>query len=99
MKSIRYDGLPTEVGPLSRMLVAYALGHKRIKEVIDFVLQKLQVGPEALFSTLGRTAARGVETLVTAEMLPIWIAELANRIKGGELRIHNGEKWDPSTLA
>lgn len=97
VKSIRYDGLPTEVGPLSRMLVAYALGHKRIKEVIDFVLQKLQVGPEALFSTLGRTAARGVETLVTAEMLPIWIAELANRIKGGELRIHNGEKWDPST--
>ena len=97
VKAIRYDGLATEVGPLSRMLVAYALGHKRIKEVIDRVLKKLQVEPEALFSTLGRTAARGIETLVTAEMLPVWIDELATRMKGGDLRIHNGEKWDPST--
>lgn len=97
VKGIRYDGLSTEVGPLSRMLVAYALGHKRIKEVTDGVLKKLQVGPEALFSTLGRTAARGIETLVTAEMLPIWIDELAGKMKGGDLRIHSGEKWDPST--
>ncbi len=97
VKGIRYDGLPTEVGPLSRMLIAYASGHQRIKEVIDGVLKKLQVGPAALFSTLGRTAARGVETLVTAEMLPVWIDELISRIKGGDLVIHNGEKWEPST--
>jgi len=97
VKGIRYDGLPTEVGPLSRMLVAYASGHPRIKEVTDGVLKKLGAGPEALFSTLGRTAARGIETLVTAEMLPSWIGELAAKMKGGDLRIHNGEKWDPST--
>ena len=97
VKGIRYDGLPTEVGPLSRMLVAYASGHARIKEVIDGVLKKLNVGPEALFSTLGRTAARGIETLVTSEMMPVWIDELAARMKGGDLRIHDGEKWDPST--
>ena len=97
VKGIRYDGLPTEVGPLSRMLVAYASGHKRIKEVVDGVLAKLKVGPEALFSTLGRTAARGIETLVTAEMLPLWIEELAARIKSGDIKIHNGEKWEPSS--
>lgn len=97
VKGIRYDGLSTEVGPLSRMLVAYASGHKRIKEVVDMVLQKLGVGPAALFSTLGRTAARGIETLVTAEMLPVWIDEFAAKIKGGDLRIHSNEKWDPST--
>jgi len=97
VKGIRYDGLSTEVGPLSRMLIAYASGHKRIKEVVGMVLQKLGVGPAALFSTLGRTAARGIETLVTAEMLPVWIAELDATIKGGDLRIHNNEKWDPST--
>jgi [NiFe] hydrogenase large subunit/hydrogenase large subunit len=79
------------------MLIAYASGHKRIKEVVGMVLQKLGVGPAALFSTLGRTAARGIETLVTAEMLPVWIAELDAKIKGGDLRIHNNEKWDPST--
>jgi Ni,Fe-hydrogenase I large subunit len=67
------------------------------KEVTDGVLKKLQVGPEALFSTLGRTAARGIETLVTAEMLPVWIYELAARIKSGDFLIHSGEKWEPST--
>ena len=61
------------------------------------VLQKLGVGPTALFSTLGRTAARGIETLVVAEMLPAWINELAANMKKGDLRIHSGDKWDPST--
>jgi [NiFe] hydrogenase large subunit/hydrogenase large subunit len=97
VKGIRYDGLPTEVGPLSRMLIAYASGHKRVKEVVTMVLQKLGVGPEALISTLGRTAARGIETLVTAEMVPAWIDDLSAKIKGGDLRIHSGDRWDPST--
>jgi [NiFe] hydrogenase large subunit/hydrogenase large subunit len=97
VKGVQYDGLRTEVGPLSRMLVAYASGHKRIKEVVNMVLQKLGVGPAALFSTLGRTAARGIETLVTAEMLPVWIDEFAAKIKSGDLRIHSNDKWDPST--
>ncbi len=97
VKGIRYDGLSTEVGPLSRMLVAYASGHQRIKEVVNMVLQKLGVGPAALFSTLGRTAGRGIETLVTAEMLPTWIDELVGKIKSGDLQIHNNDKWDPSS--
>lgn len=97
VKGIRYNGLSSEVGPLSRMLIAYASGHKRVKEVVGLVLSKLGVGPAALFSTLGRTAARGIETLVTAEMLPVWIDDLAAKIKGGDIRIHNNEKWDPST--
>lgn len=97
LKAPRYEDLPMEVGPLSRMLVAYASGHKRVKEVIDSVLKKLEVGPAVLFSTLGRVAARGVETLITAEMLSVWIDELAANIKKGDLKIHNSEKWDPST--
>lgn len=97
LKAPRYEDMPMEVGPLARMLVAYASGHKRIKEVVDSVLKKLGVGAEALFSTLGRVAARGIETLVTAEMLPVWLNELAQNMKKGDLRIHNGEKWDPSS--
>ena len=97
LKSPRYEDMSMEVGPLARMLVAYASGHKRVKEVVDMVLKKLGVGPAALFSTLGRVAARGVETLVTAEMLSVWIHELAENMKRGDLRIHNGEKWEPST--
>jgi [NiFe] hydrogenase large subunit/hydrogenase large subunit len=97
LKSPRYEDRPMEVGPLARMLVAYASGHKRVQEVINSVLKTLGVGPEALFSTLGRVAARGVETLVTAEMLPVWLDQLTANMKKGDLRVHNGEKWDPST--
>ncbi len=96
LKAPRYDDKPMEVGPLARMLVAYASGHKRVKEVIDSVLKKLGVGPAALFSTLGRIAARGVETLVTAEQIPVWIDQLAANMKKGDLKIHSGERWNPS---
>ncbi len=97
MKAPRYDGRPMEVGPLARMLVAYAKGHPRVKELVDMVLEKLDVGPEALFSTLGRTAARGIETIVIAEKLSEWTQQLAANIRSGDLRIHNGLKWEPST--
>ena len=83
------------------MLVAYASpdapSHKRVKELVDMVLGKLGVGPEALFSTLGRTAARGIETLVIAEANLQWLEDLKANIARGDLAIHNGEKWDPST--
>ncbi len=96
-KAIRYDGLSTEVGPLARMLVAYASGHKQVKDAVDMALKKLGVGVEALFSTLGRTAARGFETLVTVDMLPVWINQLAQNMHTGDFRIHNGDKWEPSS--
>ncbi len=97
LKAPRYDDRPMEVGPLARMLVAYASGHERVREVVNHVLGSLGAGPEALFSTLGRVAARGIETLVTAEMIPSWLDELASNMKKGDLRVHSGEKWDPST--
>ena len=63
MKAPRYEGEPMEVGPLARVLVAYAKGHKDIKPVVDNVLKTLGVPATALFSTLGRTAARAIEPL------------------------------------
>lgn len=66
MKAPRYDGNVMEVGPLAQILVAYGQGQAEVKPVVDSVLQTLGVGAEALFSTLGRTAARGIETLVVA---------------------------------
>ncbi|HVO30894.1 MAG TPA: nickel-dependent hydrogenase large subunit, partial [bacterium] len=73
LKSPRYDGEPMEVGPLARMLVAYGKGHPRVKELVGAVLGKLGVGPEALFSTLGRVAARGIETQVIVEKMGDWV--------------------------
>src|SRR3990172_3785020 len=77
LKAPRYDGLAMEVGPLSRMLVAYGSGPPRVKELVGMVLGKLSVGAEALFSTLGRVAARGIETLVLAERMETWLDQLA----------------------
>jgi len=97
LKAPRYDGRPMEVGPLARMLVAYGTGHERVKALVDAVLGHLSVGPEALFSTLGRVAARGVETQVLAEKLEGWVDELAANMGRGELRIHDTAKWDPDS--
>lgn len=97
LKSPRYDGEPMEVGPLSRMLVAYGSGHARVKELVGAVLKKLGVGPEALFSTLGRVAARGIETQVLAEKMSEWIDQLAANMARRELRIHDNSKWEPSS--
>ncbi|NLT42073.1 MAG: nickel-dependent hydrogenase large subunit [Anaerolineae bacterium] len=97
IKAPRYEDVPYEVGPLARMLVAYASGHQRVRELVDLVLSTLEVGPEALFSTLGRTAARGIEALLMAEKMGDWVNELAANVGAGDLRIHAGSQWDPST--
>ena len=67
----------------------------RVKALVDDVLKKLGVGPEALFSTLGRVAARGIETLVLAEKMDDWVDGLAANMAAGELRIHDNSKWEP----
>ncbi len=97
VKAPRYDDKPMEVGPLSRMLVAYALGHKEVTDTVNLVLGKLGVGPEVLFSTLGRTAARAVETLIMINKMSDWLDALVANMKTGDYAIHNNEKWDPST--
>jgi Ni,Fe-hydrogenase I large subunit len=97
LKSPRYDGEPMEVGPLARMLVAYGSNHLRVQELVGGALGKLNVGPEALFSTLGRVAARGIETQLLAEKMGDWLNALAENMAQRELRIADNSKWEPST--
>ncbi len=97
MKAPRYDGLPMQVGPLARMLVGYGHGHPEIQEMVKAVLDTLKVGPGVLFSTLGRTAARGMETVLLARRMNIWYDQLVARIKSGDTQTFNKDKWDPST--
>jgi len=97
MKAPRYEGRPMEVGPLARVLVAYASGHDDVRGLAGEALGRLQVGPEALFSTLGRVAARGLETVLLARKLEQWHNDLVQRIKGGDIATFNRDKWDPDT--
>jgi [NiFe] hydrogenase large subunit len=88
IKAPRYDGRSAEVGPLARNLVAYTRGQKDVKQLVDHVLSTLGVGTEALFSTLGRTAARGIETVVVGNAMESWIAELRSNIARGDKEIY-----------
>jgi len=96
MKAPRYDGRPMEVGPLARMLVAYGAGHKDVREMVGATLGALNVGPAALFSTLGRTAARGMETVLLARRLQVWYDKLVDNIRNGDTRTFDDSKWDPA---
>jgi Ni,Fe-hydrogenase I large subunit len=97
LKAPRYQDHPMEVGPLSRMLVAYASGHQEVKELVDGVLAKLNAPPSALFSTLGRVAARAIEAQLMGRQVSKWVDKLGDNLGHGDLRVHNGEKWDPDT--
>ena len=96
MKAPRYDGLAMQVGPLARALVAFGSGHAEMRQLVAEVLGKLDVGPSALFSTLGRTAARGIETVLIARRMNRWFDDLITRVKGGDTRTFVGDAWEPS---
>ncbi|MBN2225685.1 MAG: nickel-dependent hydrogenase large subunit [Deltaproteobacteria bacterium] len=85
-KAPRYDGLPYEVGPLARFIVGYAKGDQKIKDLVDATLKAAGLPVTVLFSTLGRTAARALETKLIADNTEAWINELVANIKSGDTR-------------
>jgi hydrogenase large subunit len=97
VKSPRWKGHPVEVGPLARYIVAYARGNKEIKEQVDGALKALDVPVAALFSTLGRTAARGLECQWSAHKMRYFYDQLMANIKAGNLATANIELRDPAT--
>jgi len=97
LKAPRWAETPMEVGPLARVLAMYASGHKQTQELTDYVLKTLDAPLEAVFSTLGRTAARAIETKVFADYLLTAYNGLIDAIKAGDTDTFNGDKWEPST--
>jgi hydrogenase large subunit len=97
LKAPRWAETPMEVGPLARVLVMYASGHEQTQGLVNLVLKTLNVPVGALFSTLGRTAARAVETKVFADSLRVYFNDLVAEIKAGNTKTFNGDKWEPTT--
>jgi hydrogenase large subunit len=97
LKAPRWNGTPMEVGPLARVLVMYASGHTETVGLVTAVLDTLKAPASALFSTLGRTAARGIETKVFGDLLPKFYDALVAEIKAGRTDTFNGAKWEPRT--
>jgi hydrogenase large subunit len=97
VKSPRFKGQPMEVGPLARYIVGYAQGNPEFKEPVDMVLKTLGVPLTAIFSTLGRTAARGLECQWAAGKMKYFFDKLMTNLKAGNFATANVEKWEPST--
>ncbi len=97
LKTPRWKENPMEVGPLSRLLVAYAAGHTDVQEVVKATLGKLNVPVTALFSTLGRTAARGIDAALAMIWLKDFFGQLMERVKTRETSTFNGERWEPKS--
>jgi hydrogenase large subunit len=97
LKTPRWKDHPMEVGPLARLLVSYANGSTEVKDVVNEALGRLGVPVTALFSTLGRTAARGLETRLVVHWMKGFYDELMAQVKTGELSTFNRDRWEPST--
>ncbi len=97
LKSPRWKGHAMEVGPLARVLMLYASGHAPTRELADKTLKQLDLPLEALFSTMGRTAARTLECKIFADAMPGWFDSLMANIKAGDARTFNEKLWAPST--
>jgi hydrogenase large subunit len=76
VKAPRYDGKVYEVGPLARIVATYASGEPTVKNLVDSVLSKFKASPKALFSVLGRHAARALYTKFLADSMPEWLLQL-----------------------
>jgi len=97
IKTPRWKEKPMEVGPLARVLVNYAKGDKATQEEVGAVLSHLDVPVDALFSTLGRTAARAICAKQAATWGLEFYDQLITNIKNGDTRMANTDKWEPST--
>lgn len=97
IKTPRWKNKPMEVGPLSRLLVAYVSGVTEVQDLVNATLKKLNVPVTALFSTLGRTAARGLETKLVGQWLQGFYDDLLANIKAGDTSTFTREKWEPDT--
>ena len=97
IKAPRWNGHAMEVGPLARWVVGYALKKPEFKEPVDDLLGKLGLPVSALFSTLGRTAARGLEASWAAHKMRYFHDRLMANIRAGDTSTANTDKWEPST--
>lgn len=107
-KAVRCKELPAEVGPLSRMVVAYlaekggkdiAAGNKGVRTpaaLIDGALEALGAAgkPEVLVSLLGRVAARNLEAAYVADLALVWVNELIAALRGGEAKFWQAAETD-----
>ena len=88
LKAPRHDGEAMEVGPLARVLVGYGLGQAEFVKPVEQFLNDTGLSEANLLSTLGRTAARGIETAIIGDAMVDWLNELENNLSVGNSQIY-----------
>ena len=97
-KAPRYDGKVVQVGPVARVLMAYAQGHPRTRALVDSSLSTLGITLAQLNSTAGRIVARAIEAVTVSEMmLDTVFATFVANIRTGNVTVFNPASWEPST--
>lgn len=84
IKSPIYNDARVEVGPLARMVIGVAAKDERITKYVTNFLTRGNLPVSVLFSTVGRTAARAIETELMADVMVEWIDELAKNVLSGD---------------
>lgn len=97
IKAPRWKEQPMETGPLARIMVGYAAGKKEIVDLVNNTLKKLDVPVEALHSALGRTVARGLETILVADWARKDMDQLLANVKSGDSNTFDRSKWEPES--
>ncbi|HYD32654.1 MAG TPA: nickel-dependent hydrogenase large subunit [Azospirillaceae bacterium] len=97
IKTPRWRGHAMEVGPLARYVIGYAQGRPDFREPVDRLLRTLDVPLDALFSTLGRTAARGLEAQWAVHQMKRQYERLITTLKAGDRTMANTDHWEPKT--
>jgi [NiFe] hydrogenase large subunit len=76
LKAPRYDGSAMEVGPLARVLIAYGKNTRPVVSLVNSFLADANLTTADLHSTLGRMAARALETKIIADAMDRWLKSL-----------------------
>ena len=97
IKAPRWRGHAMEVGPLARYIVGYASGHEQITDQVTGLLRTMDLPVDALFSTLGRTAARALEAQYCADLQRHFFDKLVTNIRNGDESTANIDRWEPAT--
>lgn len=94
-KAPRYDGAAMEVGPLARVLIGYGLGKPEFVTAVQNFLLDTGLSEADLISTLGRTAARALETVIVGNGMVSWLDQLENNLQSGDKAIY----WDYAMIS
>ena len=109
LKTPKWRGKVCEVGPLAKYIVVYTkakqglLGEltwaeQMMVDQIEAVSKVLGLAPEVWMPTMvGRTACRGLDCQVAAEINKFFFDKLIANLKAGDTQVANMEKWDPAS--